>query len=390
MDFQLSEQQLLIRNMMRQFAEGEIAPVAAQIDRSGEFPRQCIRKLADLGLFGILIPPAYGGEGPDKLGFLIALEELAAASGGFALSVGVSCAVSSLILEMGNGAQKARYLPDMAQGKRLGAMANAEHTGGANSAFTMQCTARPDQDSYILNGTKCFISNAGEADIYVVTTRTAPEDGLLGISGLIVEKDTPGLSFGKTEEKLGLRCDVTRELIFENCRVPKANLLAECILIPLLAAWAKTEMPMFGAIALGLSRAALEAATQYVKSRSVAYNQTLSNFDVIQYMLADMTTKVEAARLLVYQAGSLSEQKPDLTLSAMAGIFPCEVALEVTSQALQLFGGYGYTADFPLERYFRDARGLTLIAQPMELRKLVLSRLKLGLPPVSIPGGMSN
>jgi alkylation response protein AidB-like acyl-CoA dehydrogenase len=147
---------------------------------------------------------------------------------------------------------------------------------------------------------------------------------------------------------------------------------------------------MFGAIALGLARAALEAATEYVKGRSVAFGQTLANFDVVQYMLADMATKVEAARLLVYQAGSLTEGQPDLTLPAMAGIYPCEVAVEVTSKALQFFGGYGYTTDFPLERYFRDARGLTLIAQPMELRKLLLARLKLGLPPVSMPGGISN
>ena len=388
MDFRLSEQQQMIKNTVRDFAEKQIAPIAGRIDKSGEFPWECVRELTGLGLLSILTPPAFGGTGPDKLGFLVALEEVATASAGLALSVGTSCAVSSLILAMGNDEQKAKYLPAMAKGERLGAIANAEPSGGANSPFTLQTTARLEHGSYVLNGSKCFISNAGEAEICVVTARTAPENGLLGISGLLVEKGTPGFSFGKKEEKLGLRCDVTRELIFENCRVPEANLLAEGILIPILTQWATVDMPMFGAIAVGLARAALEAATQYVKGRAVAFGQMLANFDSVQCMVADMATMVEASRLLVYQAGSLPAGQLDLTIGMMAGIFPCEAALDVTNKALQLFGGYGYTADFPLERYFRDARGLMLVAQPMELRKLVLGRLKLGLPPIAPLGGM--
>jgi alkylation response protein AidB-like acyl-CoA dehydrogenase len=388
MDFDLTEQHKMLRKTVQDFVANEVAPIASDIDKSGEFPWDCVRKMAGLGLFGILTPPAFGGTGPDRLGFLVTLEEIAAASAGLALALGMSSAVSATILALGNDEQKARHLPALAKGERLGALAATEPGGGANYAFTMQSTARVDGDSYVLNGTKCFISNGGEAEIYLVLAITNPEKGPMGIAGLIVEKGMPGFSLGKTEEKLGLRCDVTSELVFENCRVPRANLLAESILMPMAGVMAAIAMPAFGAIAVGLSRAALEAATQYVKQRTVAFGQTLASFDGVQCAIADMITVVEASRLLVYQAGSTPEGQTDPTPGFTAGIFPCEAAVAVTSQALQVFGTYGYTTDFPLERYFRDARGLTLVAQPIELRKLVMARLKLGLPPMTLPGGM--
>lgn len=378
----------MLRKTVQGFAAKEIAPIAQEIDKSGEFPWDCVRKMAGLGFFGLLTPPAFGGTGPDKLGFLVALEELSVASAGLALALGTSSAIASMILALGNDEQKTKYLPALAKGERLGAMATAEPSGGANFPLTLQSTARLKDESYVLNGTKCFISNGGEADIYLVLARTDPGKGPMGISGLIVEKGTPGFSFGKTEDKLGLRCDVTRELVFQDCRVPRANLLAESILMPMAAVMATIAMPAFGAIAVGVARAALEAATEYVKQRAVAFGQTLANFDSVQCMIADMTTMVEASRLLVYQAGSMPEGELDLTPALAAGIFPCEAALEVTNKALQVFGGYGYTADFPVERYFRDARGLMLVAQPMELRKLVLGKLKLGVPLMGPPGGM--
>ncbi len=388
MDFELTEQHKMLRKTVQDFAAREIAPIAQEVDKSGEFPWDCAKKMAGLGLFGTLVPPAFGGSGPDRLGFLVALEEIAAASAGLALALGMSSAVSSTILALGNDEQKAKYLPALARGERLGALAAAEPSGGANYPITLQSTARIEDESYVINGTKCFISNGGEAEIYLVLARTDPEKGPMGISGLIVEKGMPGFSFGKKEEKLGLRGDVTCELVFQDCRVPRANLLAESILMPMAAVMAMIAMPALGAVAVGVARAALEAAAEYVKQRTVAFGQTLANFDTVQYAIADMVTLVEASRQLVYRAGSMPEGAPDLTPAFVAGIFPCEAALEVTNQALQLFGTYGYTADFPVERYFRDARGLMLVAQPIELRKLVMARLKLGLPPMAPPGGM--
>ncbi len=386
MNFALTEQHKMLRRTVQDFSTKEIAPIAQKIDKSGEFPWDCVRKMASRGFFGLLTPPAFGGTGPDRLGFLIALEEISVASAGLALSLAVNSLISYIILALGNDEQKAKYLPALAKGERLGALGAAESSGGANFCFTMQSKAVLEGESYVLNGTKCFTSNGGEADIYLILARTDPEKGPMGISGLIVEKGVPGFTFGKKEEKLGLRCDVTCELVFEDCRVPKANLLTENILMPMETPMTMTIVPALGAIAAGLARGALEAACEYVKQRAVTSGQTLANLDSVQCAIADMTTKVEASRLLVYQCGAMSESEPDLSLPLMASIFPCEVASEVTSQALQLFGTYGYTVDFPLERYFRDAMGLTLTHQPIELRKLCMGRMRLGLSPMVPPG----
>lgn len=387
MNFGLSEQQQMLKKTVKDFAEKEIAPIAQEIDKSGELPWDCIRKMAELGFFGILVPPPFGGTGPDKLGFLVAVEEISAASASVAMSLLFSSVASFLILALGSDEQKAKYLPALAKGERLGTVAITEPGGGTNWPFTVQTTARLDNGSYVLNGTKCFISNGGEAEIYLILARTAPEKGPMGISGLLVEKGTPGFSFGKKEEKLGLRGDVTRELVFEDCRVPKGNLLSESITMPVAGIMVTIALPAIGAAAVGIARAALEAATEYVKQRAVAFGQMLANFDGVQCMIADMATMVEASRLLVYRAGSMPADAPDVTPGLMASIFPCEAAVEVTSKALQVLGTYGYTADFPLERYFRDARGLTLVGQPTEARKLTAGRLKLGLPPLVPPGG---
>ena len=380
MDFELGEEQRMLKKMVKDFARKEIAPIAAEIDKSGEFPWECVRKMGELGLFGLVLPQPFGGTGPDKLSFLLTLEEISAASASVALALLCSSGASRQILGRGNEEQKSKYLPAMANGERLGACAVTEPGGGANWPFTVQTTARLENDSYVLNGTKCFTSNGGEAEIYVVLARTDVEKGPMGISGLIVEKGAPGFSFGKKEEKLGLRGDVSRELFFEDCRVPKANFLSEGILPSVTKEVATLIMPALGAIAMGLARAALEAVIQYVKERPVAFGQMLANFDGVQSAIADMATNMEASRLLVLQAGAISEDAADLTPGAMAGAFACEATFEITNKALQLFGAYGYTADFPIERYFRDARGLMIIAWPMEVRKLVIGRLKLGLP----------
>jgi len=387
MDFKLTEQQEMLKRTMRDFANKEIAPIAGEIDKTGEFPGECIRKLAQLGAFGILLPPPYGGTGPDRLGFFIAMEEISAASASVAMALLHSNGVSSLILALGNDEQKTKFLPTMASGERLGSLCTAESVSGANWPLTLQTTARVDGESFVINGSKLFISNGGEADVYLVLARTDPTKGPMGISGLIVEKGTPGFSFGKREEKLGLRGDVTCELIFEDCRVPQTNLLSESIVMSMGQIMPVIAIPSIGASAVGVASAALEAAIDYVKQRAVTPGQTLANFDGIQSTIADMAATVEASRLLVYKAGATGEGPPDPTLGMMAGIFPCEAALEVTNKALQLFGTSGYTLDFPLERYFRDARGLMLVAQPIEMRKLIAGKLKLGLPPMGPPGG---
>lgn len=380
MDFELSEEQRMLKKMVKDFAENEIAPIAAEIDKSGEFPWDCMKRIGELGLLSLLLPPAFGGTGPDKLSFLMALEEISAASASVAVPLICNSGVSRQILEHGSEEQKTEYLPAMASGERLGSCAITEPSGGANWPFTIQTTARLEADSYVLNGTKCFTSSGGEAELYLVMARTDLEKGPMGISGLIVEKGTPGFSFGRKEEKLGLRGDVSRELFFEDCRVPTANLLCEGILPSVSREVATLGMPGLGAIAVGLAQAALEAATQYVKERPVASGQMLANFDGVQCAIAEMAIMVEASRLLVLRAGAMTEPVADLTPGAMAGAFACGAALEVTSNALQLFGAYGYTTDFPVERYFRDARGLMIVSWPMEVRKLVIGRLKLGLP----------
>jgi alkylation response protein AidB-like acyl-CoA dehydrogenase len=381
-DFELDEEQRMLKKMVKDFAKKEITPIAAEIDMSGEFPWEVVKKMGNLGMFGLVLPPAFAGTGPDKLSFFTALKEISAASASLALALLCSTGAARQILARGSEEQKRKYLPAMAKGERLGACGVTEPSGAANWPLTLQSTARLEDDSYVIKGSKCFTSNGGEAEVYVVLARTDPEKGPMGISGLIVEKVTPGFTFGKREEKLGLRGDVSRELFFDDCRVPQANFLSEGILPSVTREVATLIMPGLGAIAVGLAQASLDAATEYVSERPVAFGQMLANLDGVQSAIADMATKVAASRLLVLQAGTMAEDAADLTPGAMAGVFACEAGLEVTSNALQLFGAYGYTADYPIERYFRDARGLMIIAWPTEVRKLVIGRLKLGLPPL--------
>ena len=389
MDFTLTEQHKMLRKTTQDFARKEIEPVAGEIDKSGEIPQECLDKLAKMGVFGLLVPPPFGGHGPDKLGFFIATEEIAKASASISISLIHSSLVSSFILALGNDQQKQEFLPAMVKGERLGAFCVAESGSTANWALTLQTTAHADEDSYVINGTKSWISNGGEAEIYLVFARTDPAKGPMGISGLIVEKGAPGFSFGKKEEKLGLRGDVTRELIFDNCQVPQANLLSESIIMPMGGIMTSIGLPALGAAAVGIASAALDTAMDYVKQRTVIPGQTLANFDGVQCTIADMVGKVEASRLLVYQAGSLDGQPPDPIPGLTASIFPCETAVEVTDKALQLLGALGYTTDFAVERYFRDAKGLMIIGQPIELRKLMAGKLKLGLPLMGPPAGPS-
>jgi len=380
MDLQLTKEQEMTRKMVRELAAKELAPIAAEIDETGRFPREVIEKMADAGLFGILIPPPFGGTGGERLDFLLVVEEIAAASASVGLSFVTSTGVAFLILAFGNDEQKRKYLPPLAKGEKLGAFAVTEPSGGANWWLTLRTRAVADGPRYIVNGSKCFITNAGEADIYIVLARTDVTKGPMGISALIIEKDTPGFSFGKREEKLGLRGDPTGELIFEDCPVPKENLLGqEGDGLKIGPAFATLACAGIAAISVGIAQAALDASIKYTKERPVVEPTTLAHFDGVQCTIADMAAAVEAARLLAYRAAfPKAKQGPD-PLILMAAVFGTQVAMDVTGKAIKLHGGYGCTKDFPLERYFRDARTLSLHPATDFLR-LAAGKMLLGIP----------
>ncbi len=386
MDLRLTEEQERTKKMARELAAKEIAPIAAEIDETGRFPREVMEKMAETGLFGILIPPPFGGAGSDRLTFLLAVEEIAAASASVGMSFLMSTGAAFLILAFGSDEQRKRYLPALAKGKRLGAFAITEPSGGANWWLTLRTKAVAEGDQYVVNGSKCFISNASEADIYIVLARTDVAKGPMGISALIIEKDTPGFSFGKREEKLGLRGDPTGELIFEDCRVPKENLLGqEGDGLKMGSASAALACAGIAAMSVGIAQAALDTSLNYTKERVVVEPATLANFDVIQCTIADMAAAVEAARLLAYRAVfPKTREGPDPLIFAAAA-FGTQVATDVTSKAISLHGGYGSTKDFPVERYFRDAKVLSLHPASDFLR-LTAGKILLGIPLGPPPG----
>jgi len=380
MDLRLTEEQEMMRKMARELAAKEIAPIAAEIDQTGQFPRQVFKKMADAGLFGILIPPPLGGAGGERLNFLLAVEEIAAASASVAASFVESTSVSFTILAFGNDEQRKKYLPALAKGEKLAAFAVTEPSGGANWLMTLQTKAVAEGDHYVVNGSKCFISNSGEADFYVVLARTDVTKGPMGISALIIEKDAPGFSLGTREEKLGLRGDPTGELVLDNCRVHKGNLLGqEGDGMKIAPAFATLDCAGHAAIGVGIAQAALNASVKYTKERLVVAPMTLANFDVVQCTVADMAVAVGAARLLAYRA--VFPQAPGMPdpLIFMAAVFSKEVAIDVTSKAIMLHGGYGCTKDFPVERYFRDAKTLSLVPASDFLR-LTAGKMVLGMP----------
>ena len=375
MNFELTEEQNLIRDMVRTFAETEIAPSADERDETEKFDRDLMfGRLAELGLTGIVFPEEYGGAGADYLSYAIAVEELSrvCASTGVTLSAHLSLGSNPIYL-FGNEEQKKKFLTPLAQGEAMGAFGLTEPSAGSDAGGTRTYAVR-DGDEWIINGSKIFITNAGEADIYVVFARTDKEaQKHHGISAFIVEKGTPGFSFGKKEKKMGIRSSPTLELVFENCRVPHANLLGE------EGKGFKVAMKTLdgGRIgiasqALGIAQGALDATKAYVVERE-QFNKPLSAFQGVQFQLADMATQVEAARLLVYNAAyragaglSYSQE------SAMAKLFASETAMKVTTQAVQLHGGYGYTRDFPVERMMRDAKITEIYEGTSEIQRVVI------------------
>lgn len=379
MDLELTEEQKMIKKMAEELAEKEIAPVAAEIDETGKFPREVIKKVADAGLFGTLIPPPFGGSGGEKLDHLLALEEIAAASASVAWSLATSVDVAFAILAFGSDEQKKKYLPLLAKGEKLGSLANTEPTSGANWMMTLQTKAVAEGDGYVVNGSKCFATNAGEAEICIVTARTNPAKGPGDISTFLVEEDAPGFSFGKLEEKFGLRGDPTGELFFEDCRVPKQSLLGQegdgTKIMQAIGAIDCTGQP---ALAAGIARSALEATFDYVKQREVVKPKTLANLDAVQSTIAEMAAAVETARLFAYRS-AFSKKQPD-PLIFMGAVLSKRLVMDVTSKAIELHGGYGCTKEFPVERYFRDAKTFSLVPPTVDFIRAMAGKMLLDVP----------
>lgn len=373
MFFKLSEEHEMIRKMVREFAKNEVAPTAAQRDEEERFDRGIFTQMADLGLTGIPWPEQYGGIGSDYLAYCIAVEELSrvCASTGVTLSAHTSLA-GWPIYTFGTEEQKQKYLKPMATGEKIGAYGLTEPSAGSD-AGGMRTLAVKDGEDYILNGSKIFITNGGEADIYVVFARIDPNEKRT--SAFIIEKDMPGFSVGKKEKKLGIRSSPTTEIIFEDCRVPKENLLGnegEGFKVAMMTLDGGRNG--IAAQAVGIAQGALDAAVAYAKERQ-QFGKPIISQQGIAFKLADMATSIEAARLLTYQAAWLESQGlPYGKESAMSKLYAGDTAMKVTTEAVQVFGGYGYTKDYPVERFMRDAKITQIYEGTQEIQRLVISR----------------
>jgi butyryl-CoA dehydrogenase len=376
MNFDLTKDQKMLQEEVRKFADAHIAPDAAEIDQSREFPWKNIKKIAEMGLLGIIVPEQYGGAGFDYISLAIAIEELSrcCASTGVIVAVNNSL-VTYPIVAFGNEDQKKKYLPLLCSGEKLGAFGLTEPNAGSDVA-AMETTARLEGDHYVLNGTKRFITNAGEAGVYVVFASTKRELKHKGISAFIVDRDTPGFSLGKHEDLMGIRATANCELIFEDAKIPKGNMLGEeghgfKIAMNVL----DVSRIDIGAQAVGIAQSALDEAVKYAKERK-AFGQPIGNFEMIQSMLADMATSIAAARMLVHYAGHCKNKGMARFSreSAMAKYYGATIAVDVARMALQVHGGYGYTKDYPIERIYRDAKILELYEGTSEIQKIVIAR----------------
>ena len=357
MEYFLTEQQKVIKGLARKIAEESILPVRAELDEKEEFPWAIMKDLADTDMFGVFIPEKYGGVGGGCFELCLVMEELSRVCSAVAVSYAASALGSLTLLEYGTEAQKQKYLLDIVSGKRLAAFALTEATAGSD-AGAIKTTANREKGGYVLNGTKQFITNGGEAEIYTVIALTSKERGARGASAFLVEKDTPGFSFGRKEKKMGIRASATRELVFEDCLVPEENIIGKegmgfIMTMRLLA----RSRPAIGAQAVGLAQGALEAAVDYARQR-VQFGHPIISLQAVQHMLADMATQVEAARALVYAAARTidSGAKNFTEESAMSKVFASDVAMKVTTDAVQIFGGVGYMRDYPIEKMMRDAK----------------------------------
>ena len=375
MDFTLTEDQRMLKTMLRDFAEKELEPVAARIDETAEYPAEEVRKIADLGLMGLTIPEEYGGSGKGKVDFCIAVEELSRGSAAAASYFRISLSLGIVpVIMYGNEEQKQKYLTPHASGEKMACFALTEAGAGSDPA-SMATTATKKDNGYVINGTKLFISIGAEAEIIVVFATIDKELRHKGVTAFIVDKDNPGFSVGKHEDKMGFRGLSATELIFQDCFVPEENRLGDegqGFRIALEAL--NVSRITVGAEAVGIAQAAFEAATSYAKERE-QFGQPLANFQAIQWMLADMATQIEAARLLTYYAADCIDRGlPYIKESAMAKLFAAEVSSFVTNKAIQIHGGYGYTKDYPLERYLRDAKLTEIYEGTSEMQRMTIAR----------------
>ncbi len=376
MNFKLSEEHEMIRKMVRDFARNEVAPTAAERDEEERFDMDLFKKMAELGLTGIPWPEEYGGIGSDFLAYCIAVEELSrvCASIGVTLSAHTSLA-GWPVYKFGTEEQKQKYLRPMAQGEKIGAYGLTE-PGSGSDAGGMKTTARLEGDHYVLNGSKIFITNGGIADTYIVFALTDPTQRQRGTSAFIVEKEFAGFSVGKKEKKLGIRSSPTTEIVFEDCKVPKENMLGnEGDGFKIAMMTLDGGRNGIAAQAVGIAQGALDASVDYAKERE-QFGKPIAANQGISFKIADMATSIEASRLLTYQAAWLeSEGLPYGKESAMSKLMAGDTAMKVTTEAVQIFGGYGYTKDYPVERYMRDAKITQIYEGTQEIQRLVISRM---------------
>jgi alkylation response protein AidB-like acyl-CoA dehydrogenase len=375
MDFELNENQEMITQMVRDFAEKEIRPYVMEWDESQEFPIHVFKKLGELGLMGVFIPQEYGGSGLSYFEYITVVSEISKVCGSIGLSVAAHNSLcTGHIYYHASEEQKRKYLPKLASGEWIGAWGLTE-TGTGSDAGGMNTVAVLEGEEWVLNGSKNFITHGKSGNVSVIIARTGDKGASNGTSAFIIEQGTPGFSAGKKENKLGMRASETCELIFDNCRIPKGNLIGK------VGEGFKQAMQVLdggrisiGALSLGIAKGAFDAALKYSKERE-QFGQPIASFQAIAFKLADMATEIEAAELLLYKAADLKNKKQKLTKeSAIAKYFASEVACRVANESVQIFGGYGYTKDFPVEKFYRDAKLCTIGEGTSEIQKLVISR----------------
>ncbi len=374
MTFKLTEEQLMVQTMVRDLSREEFAPKAMERDKTKEFPAENLKKLGELGLMGMMVPPEYNGSGADTVSYVLALSEVAyaCASTAVVMSVHNSIVCESILLH-GTDEQKKHYLKKLATGEMLGAFSLTEPNAGSDPARQSTRAVR-DGDSYIINGTKRFTTTGKNAGLIIVTAKTDEKLQHRGISAFLVEKDTPGLTVGPLEDKMGLCASDTTDLIFEDCRIPIENRLGkegEGFLI----AMSGLDGGRIGIAAqsVGVAQAAFDASVQYSRERE-QFGQSISKFQGLRWMIADMATEIEAARLLAFQAAEMKDRGENYTLQAsMAKLFASEMVNRITAKAIQIHGGYGFTKEYPVERYYRDARVFTIYEGTSEIQRVVIS-----------------
>lgn len=375
MDFEPSENQKMIAQMVRDFAEKEIRPHMMEWDEKQIFPVDVFKKLGELGLMGVLVPEEYGGSGFGYFEYATAIAELSKVCGGIGLSMAAHNSLcTGHIMMFGNEEQKQKYLPKLASAEYIGAWGLTESTTGSD-ASRMLCTAAKDGDHWVLNGTKNFITHGASGDVAVVIARIGEKGDSHGMTAFIIDRDTTGFSAGKKESKLGMRASETTELIFDNCRVPEANMLGKegegFIQAMKILDGGRISI---ASLALGMAKGALEASVQYAKERQ-QFGKPISKFQAVAFKLADMATEVDAAELLINKACELKELGQKCTKeSAMAKYYASEISVKVATEAVQIFGGYGYTRDFPVEKFYRDSKLCTIGEGTTEIQKMVISR----------------